>query len=47
MHPLLISRNNTETNSNTVTRTQRANRPRRYQYLLSSRNPNPPVILQR
>ncbi|CAH0561864.1 unnamed protein product [Brassicogethes aeneus] len=47
VHPLLMSRNSTETNSNTATRTQRANRARRYQYLFSPRNPNPPVILQR
>lgn len=46
-HPLLMSRNNTETNQSTVTRNQRANRARRYQYLFSPRNPNPPVILQR
>lgn len=46
-HPLLMSRNTTETNQNTVTRNQRANRARRYQYLFSPRNPNPPVILQR
>ncbi|KAJ8970022.1 hypothetical protein NQ314_001451 [Rhamnusium bicolor] len=46
-HPLLMSRNTTETNQSTVTRNQRANRARRYQYLFSPRNPNPPVILQR
>ncbi|KAJ8914753.1 hypothetical protein NQ315_013256 [Exocentrus adspersus] len=46
-HPLLMSRNNTDSNQSTTTRTQRANRARRYQYLFSPRNPNPPVILQR
>ncbi|XP_018576077.1 E3 ubiquitin-protein ligase HUWE1 isoform X3 [Anoplophora glabripennis] len=46
-HPLLMSRNNTETNQSTVSRNQRTNRARRYQYLFSPRNPNPPVILQR
>lgn len=47
VHPLLMSRSTNETSSSTVTRTQRANRARRYQYLFSPRNPNPPVILQR
>ncbi|XP_048517112.1 E3 ubiquitin-protein ligase HUWE1 isoform X3 [Dendroctonus ponderosae] len=49
IHPLLLSRNGGETNTNTVSRTQRTtqHRPRRYQYLLNPRNPNPPVILQR
>ncbi|KAG5895091.1 hypothetical protein JTB14_023265 [Gonioctena quinquepunctata] len=46
-HPLLMSRNTVENAQTTVTRNQRTNRPRRYQYLLSPRNPNPPVILQR
>ncbi|KAJ8947109.1 hypothetical protein NQ318_002468 [Aromia moschata] len=46
-HPLLMSRNTTESSQSTVTRNQRANRARRYQYLFSPRNPNPPVILQR
>lgn len=46
-HPLLISRHNADT-SGTVTRTARANRARRYQYLqLNTRTNNPPVILQR
>lgn len=47
VHPLLISRGNTESASSSVARSQRANRARRYQYLFSPRNPNPPVILQR
>ncbi|CAH1153351.1 unnamed protein product [Phaedon cochleariae] len=46
-HPLLMSRNTSESSQSTVTRNQRTNRPRRYQYLFSPRNPNPPVILQR
>nr|XP_023021300.1 E3 ubiquitin-protein ligase HUWE1-like [Leptinotarsa decemlineata] len=46
-HPLLMSRNTVETTQSTATRNQRTNRTRRYQYLLSPRNPNPPVILQR
>ncbi|XP_028140389.1 E3 ubiquitin-protein ligase HUWE1 isoform X3 [Diabrotica virgifera virgifera] len=44
-HPLLISRI-PENNQSTASRNQRANRPRRYQYLFNPRNPNPPVILQ-
>ncbi|KAL1492672.1 hypothetical protein ABEB36_010896 [Hypothenemus hampei] len=47
IHPLLLSRNGNDTAQNTVPRNQRTNRPRRYQYLLNPRNPNPPVILQR
>ncbi|RZB39554.1 DUF913, HECT, DUF908 and/or WWE domain containing protein [Asbolus verrucosus] len=47
VHPLLLSRNTTESSSSTVTRTQRVTRARRYQYLFNPRNPNPPVILQR
>jgi E3 ubiquitin-protein ligase HUWE1 len=47
VHPLLLSRNTSESNSSTVTRTQRVTRARRYQYLFNPRNPNPPVILQR
>jgi hypothetical protein len=47
-HPLLMARHNLEVGSITSSRAQRANRQRRYQYLqLNSRNPNPPVILQR
>lgn len=42
-----MSRSNTESTQSSVTRNQRANRARRYQYLFSPRNPNPPVILQR
>lgn len=46
-HPLLISRHNADS-TGTVTRTARANRARRYQYLqLNTRANNPPVILQR
>ncbi|XP_050313082.1 E3 ubiquitin-protein ligase HUWE1 isoform X3 [Anthonomus grandis grandis] len=47
IHPLLLSRNNGDATQNAVSRGQRTNRPRRYQYLLNARNPNPPVILQR
>ncbi|KAJ8983063.1 hypothetical protein NQ317_007105 [Molorchus minor] len=46
-HPLLMSRNIGEAGQSAITRNQRANRARRYQYLFSPRNPNPPVILQR
>lgn len=47
-HPLLMSRHNVEVSTMSVSRTQRANRQRRYQYLqLNPRNHNPPVILQR
>lgn len=47
IHPLLLSRNGTDSGQNTVSRNQRTNRARRYQYLFNPRNPNPPVILQR
>lgn len=47
MHPLLLSRHGNDSTQATVSRTQRANRARRYQYLFNPRNPNPPVILQR
>lgn len=46
-HPLLVSRSSFESNQNSSARNQRTNRPRRYQYVFSPRNPNPPVILQR
>ncbi|XP_056645575.1 E3 ubiquitin-protein ligase HUWE1 isoform X1 [Diorhabda sublineata] len=45
-HPLLMSRNTMDNNPSAISRNQRTNRPRRYQYLFSPRNPNPPVILQ-
>ncbi|XP_022915522.2 E3 ubiquitin-protein ligase HUWE1 isoform X2 [Onthophagus taurus] len=47
-HPLLVSRHNADANAPTASRTQRANRTRRYQYLqLGTRGAQPPVILQR
>ncbi|XP_076261399.1 HECT, UBA and WWE domain containing E3 ubiquitin protein ligase 1 isoform X2 [Rhynchophorus ferrugineus] len=47
VHPLLLSRHVPETTQAAVSRAQRTNRTRRYQYLFNPRNPNPPVILQR
>ncbi|XP_012277229.1 E3 ubiquitin-protein ligase HUWE1 isoform X2 [Orussus abietinus] len=49
MHPLLMTRNNIDASSLSFSRGQRALRQRRYQYLQlsNSRNPNPPIILQR
>ncbi|CAH1960706.1 unnamed protein product [Acanthoscelides obtectus] len=46
-HPLLLSQSTSDSNQNPHARAHRANRARRYQYLFSPRNPNPPVILQR
>lgn len=47
-HPLIVARRNVATGNLTTSRTHRAIRHRRYQYLqVNTRNPNSPVILQR
>lgn len=45
-HPLLMTRQNMES-SNMGVRSQRLNRPRRYQYLHMNRSSGAPIFLQR